>query len=101
MIGFGGHDPGDNELDRSFRHRIGRLCRRAMGLGVRVNLSVREVKKGGSYPARCNEVTLAVKTHLVIVRFGFPAGEEGARLHRWNGQIEVLRREILGNPGRG
>lgn len=77
MIGFGGHGPGDIELDRSFRHRIGRLCRRAMELRVRVNFSVGEVKKGGSYSARCNEVTLAVKTHLVIVRFGFQQEKRG------------------------
>lgn len=31
--------------------------------------------KGGSCPARRNEVTLAIETHLVIVRVGIPARE--------------------------
>lgn len=58
-------------------------------------------KGGGSCPARRNEVTLAVKTHLAIVRVGFQQGKRRAKLHKWNGQIEVLKRGIQDSLGRG
>lgn len=71
------------------------------GVKSQDQFSVGGVKREGSCPARCNKVTLAVKTHLVIVRFGFQQVKSRARLHRWNDQIEVLKRGILDNPGRG